>query len=73
MIDPPSDAAPLILDDTGQPARRRADRRCPQCGADPDQRQLSGGFGAAIHDVCRRCGYAFTERTAEPSTRKARL
>jgi hypothetical protein len=39
-----------------------APQPCPQCGAKPERRVLSGGFGA-VHDVCGTCGYDFPERT----------
>jgi len=56
---------PPILDADGRPARARESRICPQCGAGPERRVLSGGFGA-VHDVCGQCGYGFAERTVEP-------
>jgi hypothetical protein len=40
-----------ILDATGKPARPAADARCPRCGAGPEQRVPSGGFGVP-HPVC---------------------
>jgi uncharacterized protein (DUF983 family) len=56
---------PVIVDGSGQPARRAADRACPTCHAGPDKRRLSSGFGAS-HDVCGVCGYEWMdERTAE--------
>lgn len=61
---------PVILDADGQPARP-ASRRCPVCGAGPDRRRRSGGFGA-VHDVCGDCGYAFDERTVEPPPPRSR-
>lgn len=54
---------PIVLGADGKPARRTAqDSRCPQCGASPDKRVLSAGFGEP-HDVCRICGHEFDERT----------
>jgi len=53
-----------LVDASGRPisARRIADRRCPQCGAAPEKRVASSGFGVA-HPVCGRCGHEFvTER-----------
>jgi len=50
--------ASRILDPQGHPARAPADRQCPRCGADPEARVASGGFGAP-HPVCSRCGYEF--------------
>jgi transposase-like protein len=55
-----------ILDASGQPARRRAATHCPKCGATPELRVASGGFGAHVRDVCSRCGYQFDERTVWP-------
>ena len=60
---------PPILDPSGQPARPPASRACPKCGAGPDRRQASGGFGA-VHDVCGNCGHAFDERTVYPTARR---
>lgn len=54
-----SDGAPIILDDQGQPARRPASKLCPQCGAGPDARVPSAGFGEP-HPVCGRCGHEWT-------------
>lgn len=34
---------------------------CPQCGAEPDARIESAGFGNDAHDVCGRCGFDFTD------------
>ena len=33
---------------------------CPKCGASPDKREPSGGFGVP-HLVCRVCAYEFKE------------
>jgi len=54
-----------IVDPQGRPARMdQDDRRCQRCGAAPDQRIRSSGFGE-WHDVCGSCGYDFHgERTA---------
>ena len=46
----------------GRPSPPRS-RDCPNCGAGPDRRVLSSGFGAP-HDLCRACGHQFDERTA---------
>lgn len=43
-----------ILDPHGQPARRDTDA-CPRCGASPEVRIASSGFGVP-HPVCP-CGY----------------
>lgn len=54
---------PQLLGPNGQPLPSRAKpTRCPNCGASPDKRVLSGGFGEP-HDVCSRCGMEFKERT----------
>jgi len=53
---------PAILDASGKPARQAIDTSCPQCGAGPEKRVLSGGFGP-VHDVCGQCGHDFAERT----------
>ena len=47
-----------ILGPTGQPARLAPDARCPCCGAGPDQRVLSAGFGEP-HEVCQSCAWEF--------------
>lgn len=53
---------PTLLDPTGRPARAAIDRACPRCGAPPEKRVLSAGFGSP-HDVCSACGHDFDERT----------
>lgn len=64
---PPETAAafnpPVIVDPSGKPARRRQDQHCPGCGAGPDRRVASGGYGNQVHDVCSRCGHDFEEST----------
>jgi len=62
MSDPQPFNAPVIVDAHGQPARAPADRACPRCGAWPERRVLSSGFGSP-HDVCSACGHDFEERT----------
>jgi len=52
--------APVILAPDGTPARLPPDATCPKCGAGPDQRVLSAGFGTP-HEVCQRCGFEFEE------------
>jgi uncharacterized protein (DUF983 family) len=60
----PDQDRPLIVDASGQPMRRPADAHCPRCGAAPDRRMRSSGFGE-WHDVCVNCGHDFLgERTA---------
>ena len=41
-----------IVDASGKPMRAPKDARCPQCGAGPDQRVETGGFGGPAHLVC---------------------
>lgn len=60
-------APPLILDPSGRPARAPSSRICPRCGAGPERRVASGGFGGGVHDVCGACGYAFDEWTTRPT------
>lgn len=52
------EARPRILGPTGQPARLAPEAKCPRCGAGPDQRVPSGGFGEP-HQVCRACAFEF--------------
>jgi hypothetical protein len=42
------------VDATGRPARARQVKsdRCPQCGAGPDTRVPSGGFGRVPYPIC---------------------
>jgi uncharacterized protein (DUF983 family) len=47
---------PIIVAPSGRPARALVSRDCPRCGAGPDRRLASGGYGARVHDVCGRCG-----------------
>ena len=62
--DTPDPAGALIGPDQ-KPLFKRGSQRdpCPQCGAPPKRRVLSGGFGTAVHDVCGNCGHDFAERT----------
>jgi uncharacterized protein (DUF983 family) len=54
---------PAILGPDGQPVARKAvSKACPNCGAGPEKRVLSGGFGE-VHDVCSRCGYEWETRS----------
>ncbi len=55
---PEIETTPQLLDAQGQPARRPASRLCPRCGAGPDRRVKSAGFGEP-HPVCGQCGYDF--------------
>lgn len=49
-----------LVDSQGRPlsARRTEPARCPACGAGPEKRVASAGFGVA-HPVCGRCGCEF--------------
>jgi uncharacterized protein (DUF983 family) len=51
---------PAILDPSGKPARQVIDRNCPRCGAGPELRVASGGFGTPW-PVCSRCGHEWTD------------
>lgn len=56
------DPAARLVNGRGEPARRhRRAEACPRCGAGPEQRTPSAGFGTP-HDVCRLCGYEFLEK-----------
>lgn len=58
---PPS-AAPVervsqaVLGPDGKPARVPLSDRCPRCGAGPEARVSSAGFGQP-HEICRACAY----------------
>lgn len=43
---------PVIVDPSGRPARKARDRNCPMCGAGPEHRTGTGGFGGPQHPVC---------------------
>jgi uncharacterized protein (DUF983 family) len=58
-------ARPPLVDAHGRPARQAADRLCPQCGAGPDARVASGGFGTPW-PVCARCGYEWVGEVFAP-------
>lgn len=53
-----------IVDPQGRPARRPESRACPRCGAGPERRVLSGGFGEP-HHVCGQCGEEFPMEAAD--------
>lgn len=56
-----SDQPPnVIVDPSGKPARQAVDTACPKCGAGPDKRVASCGFGTPS-TLCSRCGYDFHE------------
>jgi len=52
--------APRILDAHGKPVQTATDAACPQCGAGPDKRQASGGFGVR-RPVCTTCGFKWED------------
>jgi uncharacterized protein (DUF983 family) len=54
------EATPLIVNAQGQPARKAAAALCPHCGAGPDRRGPSSGFGQAM-TICLKCGHDFQE------------
>ena len=47
---------------------RRERRRCPQCGAGPERRVASAGFGLP-HPVCGKCGHEWCSETWEGGER----
>jgi hypothetical protein len=58
----------MILDANGNPVVPKGEESCPKCGAGPDRRVPSGGFGASIHPVCiglpgRPCSYEFEDQS----------
>lgn len=52
------DPASSLVDATGRSVRlaREDAKRCPRCGAGPEKRVASAGFGDP-HPVCSRCGF----------------
>ena len=68
--EPLSDPAEVLVDAHGRPvtATRRDARRCPQCGAGPERRVASAGFGLP-HPVCNRCGHEWFSETWEGGER----
>ena len=55
-----ADDPPTILDASGKPVQHAIDSACPQCGAGPEKRQASGGFGIR-RPVCTNCGHKFED------------
>ncbi len=37
----------------------KPDQRCPRCGAGPEKRKESCGFGRRYELMCGACGYVF--------------
>ena len=54
-------AAPKILDASGKPARQAIDASCPQCGAGPEKRVASCGFGVR-RPCCGKCGFVWQDQ-----------
>lgn len=52
----------LIVDPHGRPARAGVvkNQDCPRCGAGPEKRVPSGGFGKLPHPICL-CGYEWLD------------
>lgn len=50
----------VIVDAQGKPARQAASKACPGCGAGPERRGPSSGFGQAM-TICLKCGHDFHE------------
>lgn len=51
--------APVFVDPSGRPLRKAEVDACPQCGAGPEVRRASGGFGTPW-TVCS-CGYEWKD------------
>lgn len=51
---------PTIVDPSGKPARQAIDASCPQCGAGPDKRGPSCGFGVR-RPCCLACGFVWQD------------
>jgi uncharacterized protein (DUF983 family) len=49
-----------IVDPSGNPARKATTADCPKCGAGPDKRGPSSGFGQPM-TICLKCGHDFHE------------
>lgn len=46
------DPAAALVDASGRRARKAKDDKCPKCGAGPDKRVMSGGFGQTPYPIC---------------------
>lgn len=44
-------------------AKRDSAQACPSCGAGPDRRLESNGFGATFERICGACGHSFGEES----------
>lgn len=52
---------PVLVSPDGRPARLPKSALCPRCGAAPDQRMSSSGFGRNAFEICKICGYRFPQ------------
>lgn len=50
----------VLVDPSGRPARKAVDETCPRCGASPEVRVASSGFGVP-HPVCTVCGHEWPD------------
>jgi len=44
-------------------AARSSAEACPSCGAGPERRIESNGFGATFERICGACGHSFGEES----------
>lgn len=51
-------AESLLVDPNGKPIKSLKDSPCPKCGAPPNKRVASGGFGDT-YLICTNCAYDF--------------
>lgn len=58
--DTTADHMPVLVRPDGRPARTPSDAKCPRCGAGPDQRVKTAGFGKPA-ECCQRCAFEFKE------------
>lgn len=54
--------AKSIVAPDGRPARQAESRNCPRCGAGPERRMNTAGFGAPVI-CCSSCGYHYEGAT----------
>ncbi len=52
----PETQTPILVDPSGKPVRAAAEARCINCGAGPDRRVLTSGFGPPKY-ACGECGH----------------
>jgi len=60
MTPEPDPTPPGILDPSGKPVQTAKDASCPRCGAPPEKRGPSGGFGIR-RPLCYGCGYRWED------------